>query len=74
MVEHGDHVEFAPRLPASWDHVTFRLRRHGATLQVDLESDKCTLTVLDGIGVPIRDGHERLVVTPDAPYVIAAAP
>ena len=45
-----------------------------ATLQVDLESDRCTLTVLDGIGVPIRDGHERLVVTPDAPYVIAAAP
>ena len=71
MVEHGDHIEFAPRLPESWDRVTFQLRRHGATLRVDLDHERCELTVLDGIGVPIRDGHHRLVVTPDAAYVIA---
>ena len=71
MVEHGDHIEFAPRLPASWDSVTFHLRRHGATLRVDLDAKQCTLTVVDGLGVPIRDRRERLVVTQDAPYVIA---
>ena len=51
--------------------MTFHLRRHGSTLRVDLDHTCCTLTVVDGLGVAISDGEERLVVTPDAPYVIA---
>ena len=67
MVEHGDHLEFTPRLPTSWDGVTFHLRRHGSTLRVDLDHERCTLTVVDGAGVPISDGDELIVVTPDTP-------
>ena len=73
MVEHGDYVEFAPRLPASWDQVTFHLRRHSATLRVEIDHDGCTLTVTDGIGVPLRHDDEHVVITPDAPYVIPIA-
>jgi alpha,alpha-trehalose phosphorylase len=74
MIEHGDHIEFCPRLPASWHGLTFHLHRHGSTLRVDLDHDGCTLTVTAGLGVPIRDGDERLVVTPDAPYVLGREP
>ena len=52
--------------------MTFHLRRHGSTLRVDLDHERCTLSVVDGLGVPISDGEERIVVTPDAPYTIAS--
>ncbi|MBV1894049.1 MAG: glycoside hydrolase family 65 protein [Ilumatobacteraceae bacterium] len=73
MVERGDHLEFSPRLPLTWDGVTFHLLRHGSTLRVDLDPDGCTLTVLDGIGVPVLvDGHE-FVILPDDPCRIETA-
>ncbi len=73
MIEHGDHLEFTPRLPKAWDGLTFHLRRHGSTLRVDLDHDCCTLTVVDGTGVPICDGGAHIVVTSAAPYVIHAS-
>ena len=70
MVEQGDHLEFAPRLPAAWDSVTFHLQRHGSLLRVELDADGATLTVLSGSGVPIRDGDESVLVTVDEPHRI----
>ncbi len=70
MVERGDRLEFTPRLPAVWDGITFWLRRHGMKLKVELDHDGATLTVVDGVGVPIGLGEERLLVTPDAPLRI----
>ncbi len=70
MVEQGNHVEFAPRLPAAWAGLTFQLRRHGTTLQVDLDHDGLTLTVLAGSGVPVRSGDEVVLVTADGPLRI----
>ena len=73
MVEQGDHLEFSPRLPRSWDGVTFHLLRHGSKLRVELDPDGLTLTLLSGSGVPIRDGDENVLVTMDEPYRIARA-
>jgi alpha,alpha-trehalose phosphorylase len=70
MVEQGNHVEFSPRLPASWDGVSFRLQRHGTTVRVDLDPDGLTLTVLSGNGLPVRTGDDLVLVTADEPLRI----
>jgi alpha,alpha-trehalose phosphorylase len=67
MVEQGNYVEFTPRLPSTWDGVSFRLRRHGSTLLVDLDPEGLTLTVLGGSGVPVRVGDDVTLVTTDQP-------
>ena len=70
MTEHGDHLEFAPRLPKAWEGVSFHHIRHGSRLRVDLDHDGCTLRLEDGSGVPIRVGDESLVVTEAQPVHI----
>jgi alpha,alpha-trehalose phosphorylase len=70
MVDQGDHVEFSPRLPKTWDGVTFRMTRHGSRLSVDLDVDGMTLTVLDGPGVMVGIDGEVVLVTADAPMRI----
>jgi alpha,alpha-trehalose phosphorylase len=70
MVEQGNHIEFTPRLPAAWDSLRFRLRRHGSVLQVDLDPDGLTVTVLTGSGVPVRTGDDVTLVTADGPLRI----
>jgi alpha,alpha-trehalose phosphorylase len=65
MVEQGNHIEFTPRLPSGWDGVSFRLRRHGSTLRVDLDPDGMTLTVLAGSGVPVGIDDGVVLVTAD---------
>ncbi len=70
MVEQGNHLEFAPRLPSSWDGLSFRLRRHGSTARVDVDPDGLTLTVLDGSGVPVRVDDDLRLVTVDEPLRI----
>ncbi len=71
MSEHGDHLEFSPRMPKSWDGVTFRVRRHGSVLRVDLDGDGCVLTVEEGDAVPIVDGETASLVEPGEPHHIA---
>jgi alpha,alpha-trehalose phosphorylase len=73
MSERGDHLRFSPRMPKSWDGVTFRLRRHGSLLRVDLDGDGCWLTVEDGDAVPIVDGEASLTVEPGTPHHIGRA-
>jgi len=70
MVEQGNHLEFAPRLPSSWDGLGFRLQRHGSTLQVDVDPEGLTLTVLAGSGVPVQVGDDVVLVTTDEPLRI----
>ena len=70
MDEQGNHVEFTPRLPRSWDGVAFQLRRHGTTMRIDLDPDGLTVTVLDGSGVPVRTGDDVVLVTADDPLRI----
>jgi alpha,alpha-trehalose phosphorylase len=70
MVEQGNHLVFSPRLPSDWEGVTFRLRRHDSTLQVDLDPDGLTLTALTGSGVPVLVGDDVALVTVDEPLRI----
>jgi alpha,alpha-trehalose phosphorylase len=70
MVERGDCMEFAPRLPAVWKSVTFHLTRHGSRVRVALDHGGCTLTLTDGLGVPVGVGDQIHVVTAGEPLRI----
>jgi trehalose/maltose hydrolase-like predicted phosphorylase len=70
MVDRGDCMEFAPRLPAVWKSVTFYLTRHGSRVRVALDHGGCTLTLTDGLGVPVGVGDQIHVVTAGEPLRI----
>ncbi len=73
MVDHGEYLTFAPRLPSKWERLTLHLRRHGSLLRVELDREGCTLTADSG-SVPILVGEARAAVTPEAPLRIPAQP
>jgi alpha,alpha-trehalose phosphorylase len=70
MVEQGDYLEFAPRLPAAWDGLSFHLQRHGSKVRVDVDPGGLTLTVLNGSGVPVHHDDRVVLVVPDEPLRI----
>ena len=70
MVEQGNHLEFSPQLPSTWESVSFRLQRHGSLLQVDVDTAGLTLRVLAGSGVPVQVGDDVALVTCDEPLRI----
>ena len=53
MADTGEHLRFAPRLPASWQSMSFRLQRHGCSVLVQLDPQGCTVTVESGDAVPV---------------------
>jgi alpha,alpha-trehalose phosphorylase len=69
-VDDGESLRFEPRLPAGWEACSFHLYRHGARLRVDLDPDGCTLTVVEGVGVPVRYDGGVVTVTPGQPLRI----
>ncbi|WP_420450696.1 glycoside hydrolase family 65 protein [Ilumatobacter sp.] len=73
MVETGEHLEFCPHLPESWDAVRFRIHRHGSTVQVELRREGCSLTHVAGLGVPVRDGDGVTVVVEGSDLFIPTA-
>ena len=62
MVEQGNHVEFSPRLPNTWEGLTFHLVRHGSRMRVDVDPDGLTVTPLNGSGIPIRRSDDEVVL------------
>jgi alpha,alpha-trehalose phosphorylase len=69
--ESGDHVRFAPRMPARWERVRFHLRRHGSLIRVDLDHDGCDVTVLEGDGLVLRDGDQEMLITAGTSHHVA---
>ena len=60
----GTHVRIAPRLPAGWQAMRFRLHRRGGDISIAVDPTGATVTVESGEPVPIlADG----VVTEVAP-------
>ena len=47
MRDHDGHVAFDPRLPASWDSLTFRVTVKGSRLRVHLTADAIELDLRD---------------------------
>ncbi len=63
LVDTGDHLEFRPRLPGAWTSMSFRLQRHGSSIQVTVDEAGATVEVISGNPVPIRapDGTDLRV-------------
>jgi alpha,alpha-trehalose phosphorylase len=63
--DHGEHLTFAPRLPAGLTGLSFSLVYRGARLRVEVDHDSASYTVLDGEApVPIGHHGEDLLVEP----------
>jgi len=62
LFDAGTALRFTPSLPSRWNGVSFRMRRHGSKLHVELDATGATVTVLDGHPVPIEDGRHGAVV------------
>jgi alpha,alpha-trehalose phosphorylase len=79
MRDHGDVLEFAPRLPDGLTRLAFSLRHRGRRLHVDVTTREAKYSLAqDGDGQPLGIAHhgERLQLTGDAPIVrpIPSAP
>lgn len=48
MRDHGSELTFDPRLPSSWDSLTFRLRRRGSRTRVHLTRGAIEFTLEEG--------------------------
>jgi alpha,alpha-trehalose phosphorylase len=74
LMETGTALSFDPSLPDEWAGITFRIERHGSHLEIRLDGDGCTVTVLDGDPVPIHvtAGFTGLSPEPSGPEELAA--
>ena len=74
MRESGDHIRFSPRIPNSWERVSFHLRRHSSLIRVDIDHERCEITVVDGEGLVLRDGENEVLITAGTSYDLPIAP
>ncbi|MEV6123384.1 glycosyl hydrolase family 65 protein [Streptomyces sp. NPDC052077] len=65
----GESLRFAPRLPEKFSRLAFRLQFRGRCLQVEIEADKATYTLLNGAPVTIHHHGEPLRMNGDGPVV-----
>ena len=54
LVDTGEHLRFAPRLPERWESLRFHIQRHGSQLAVTVDADGATIELLDGPPVPVQ--------------------
>ena len=70
----GSHVRIAPRLPAGWQEMSFRLHRRGGDIAIAVDPTGATVTVISGESVPIlADGVVTEVVAGDSLRVAGSA-
>ena len=50
----GERITITPRLPARWPALTFRCRHHATLLEIRVETDATTVTVIDGPPVAVE--------------------
>jgi len=70
MADTGEHLRFAPRLPAAWPGMRFRLQRHGHSIRVEVDPDGCTVEVEDGTAVRVLGPDGVVDLVPGQPLRI----
>jgi alpha,alpha-trehalose phosphorylase len=73
MRDHGGRITFDPRLPASWEAMTFRITLHGSRFRVRLTADEIAFSLETGDGVSFSVRGEEVALTPDQPVTVALA-
>ena len=74
LTDTGEMPDFRPRLPASWDGLTFNLRLRGRKLRVDVSRHETTYTVRGEDALAICHQGEPVVLQPDVPTVMELHP
>ncbi|MDQ4054304.1 MAG: glycoside hydrolase family 65 protein [Actinomycetota bacterium] len=60
-----------PRLPDTWESLTYRITLHGTRVRITVRPDELSLTIEEGTGkLAFAIRGEEFVVGPDAPVVI----
>jgi alpha,alpha-trehalose phosphorylase len=70
MRDHGDTLQFSPRLPARLTRLSFRLLYRGRRLRVTVGRDDARYELLDGEALQLRHHGEEFTLRPDAPVVL----
>jgi alpha,alpha-trehalose phosphorylase len=73
FVDTGNHIRLSPRLPETWQSMTFHIRRHDSDIRVRVERDGATVEVLAGNPVPVRTDDQVVHVEPGTSLRIPAA-
>jgi alpha,alpha-trehalose phosphorylase len=73
MRDHGRRIMFDPRLPESWDSLTFRITLHGSRIRVHLTSEHLVFTVETGDGASLSVRGEDITVTAGNPVTVTLA-
>jgi alpha,alpha-trehalose phosphorylase len=66
-------ARFAPRLPAGWTRLRFRLQVRGRRLEVDLRPDATTYTLLEGEPLTVRHFDAPVALVAGAPRYVGEA-
>ena len=74
LTDTGEMPDFRPRLPASWDGLTFNLQLRGRKLRVDVSRHETTYTVRGEDALEICHQGEPVVLQPDVPTVMELHP
>ena len=72
MRDHGGKITFAPRLPADWTRLCFRLQIRGNPILVDIRQAETTYTLRAGDGVEIWHEAQSIALSPDRSGVTVA--
>ncbi|GGK94539.1 hypothetical protein GCM10009769_10640 [Curtobacterium luteum] len=70
MRDHGGRMTFNPRLPQSWERITYRLTVRGSRVKVDLEQDTLTFTIEHGEGFTVWVHNQQWDLSADQPTVV----
>uniref|UniRef100_UPI003B3BD864 glycosyl hydrolase family 65 protein n=1 Tax=Pseudactinotalea sp. TaxID=1926260 RepID=UPI003B3BD864 len=73
MRDHHDSLSFDPRLPSEWPALTFKVRFHGARLQVRVEQEQITFELVEGTAVSVSVRGRQHLIEPDRPVVVPLA-
>jgi alpha,alpha-trehalose phosphorylase len=65
-------VHFSPRLPADWTRLRFRVQVRGQLIEVDMNHEETTYSLVEGRGLLIYDGDDQIRLLP-GPELLAAA-
>ena len=63
-------VRFAPRLPAAWDGLRFRIEVRGQRIEVDMTHAATTYRLLEGAGLMIEHCGEPVRLRPGVPVLM----
>ena len=63
-------VRFAPRLPAEWSGLRFRIEVRGQRIEVDMRPTATTYRLLEGAGLMIEHFGEPVRLRPGVPVLM----